>query len=356
MLWLVEMLTRRGVDKVVMWNDQLTRHMDALDESFAGKLEEKGLVDRLILHWWWYSNDELNDKTRVSIGRKLGLPGWVAPMTCYFNWQMYSPRLKNIELMLEMARDEGGEGAVSYSVHDPGWTDHEMLLASYAWNTAAIGKWEDEVEFWAKARFGENASRFLEAIGGLREAAATPGLGSCYHYTYTYVRPNLPFPREYPGEALEGLADVDGVGERLESAAQTARKAASGFAGLASSCEGEDRVMLMSLQGEAARIEGIAKTFAGLLAVWRETREAEAVEDGKAFWEKVIWGLRRIDLVQSMAIIEGSKPRWVVPSTLQALSALLEFCEQLKRDVNEVARERRKIGDIRWTVGKGDGA
>jgi len=154
-LWLVEMLTRKGVGKVVMWNDQLTRHMDALDESFVDRLKDAGLGDRLILHWWWYSNEELNEKTRVAIGKKLGLPGWVGPMTCYFNWQMYSPRLKNIELMLTMAHDEGGEGAVSYSVHDPGWADHEMLLAGYAWNFEAAGKWEEQVEKWAPGRFGD---------------------------------------------------------------------------------------------------------------------------------------------------------------------------------------------------------
>ena len=39
-VWLVKMLTEKGVERVVMWNDQLTRHMDALDETFVQRLKD----------------------------------------------------------------------------------------------------------------------------------------------------------------------------------------------------------------------------------------------------------------------------------------------------------------------------
>jgi len=347
-IWLVEMLTRRGAKKVVMWNDQLTRHMDALDESFVGRLEEKGLADRLILHWWWYNNQELNDRTRVAIGKTLGLPGWVAPMTCYFNWQMYSPRLENIQLMMEMAHEEGGEGAVPYSVHDPGWADHEMLLASYAWNHAAVGKWEEQVERWAEGRFGEKGGAFLEAIAALREAAAAPALSRCYHYTYTYCREGLPFPRAYPGEALEGLGKAEGAKGQLVGGEEKGRKAAAGFSVLAKACEGEDRVILNSLLGEAVRIEGLAGAFVVLLEIWKS---AEGGDVSGEMAERC--GKTREKLVEVMEVIEKSKPHWVVPATLHALSALLEFMDQLSADLGEVGTGERKPGEIRWTVERG---
>ena len=49
----------------------------------------------------------LNDKTRVAIGKKQGVDGWVAPMTCYYNWSTYDYRLPNIDMMMHMCEDEG---------------------------------------------------------------------------------------------------------------------------------------------------------------------------------------------------------------------------------------------------------
>ena len=55
-----------------MWNDQLTRHMSAFDANFVSARKGRS-ENKLILHWWWYSNTALNDKTKVSIGEKLGI-------------------------------------------------------------------------------------------------------------------------------------------------------------------------------------------------------------------------------------------------------------------------------------------
>ena len=327
-----------------MWNDQLTRHMDALDGGFVQKLKDRGLFDRLILHWWWYSNEELNDRTRVSVGRKLGLPGWVGPMTCYFNWQQYSPRLENIELMLNMGHEEEGEGAVSYSVHDPGWADHEMLLASFGWNFSAVEGWEKQVEKWAQGRFGSNAPRYLEAAAALRKAASAPALARCYHYTYTYCKEEGVWPRPYPGEALTALAGVEGATKQLLGAVRDARTAAAGFVELSGVVDGEDRAIVTSLQGEAARIEGLARTFVFLLPLLKETEEslsAESISHCAAVRE---------NLVEAMAVIEGGKPHWVIPATLQSLSVLLEFLDQLSGDLTEVVEDRREPEEIRWCV------
>ena len=343
--WLVEMLTRKGVKKVVMWNDQLTRHMDALDGGFVQKLKDRGLFDRLILHWWWYSNEELNDRTRVSIGKKLGLPGWVGPMTCYFNWQQYSPRLENIELMLNMAHEEEGEGAVSYSVHDPGWADHEMLLASFGWNFSAVEGWEKQVEKWARGRFGSDAPRYLEAAASLRKAASAPALARCYHYTYTYCKEEGAWPRPYPGEALQALAGVEDAAEQLLGAVRDARTAAVGFAGLLSAIDGDDRMIVTSLQGEAARIEGLARTFVFLLPLLKKAGEGDLSEGSISHCADV-----RENLREAMVAIERGKPHWVIPATLQSLSVLLEFLDQFLEDLGEVVEDRRKSEEIRWHV------
>ncbi len=329
-LWLAEMLTRHGVDQVVMWNDQLTRHMDALDESFVARLRARGLERRLVFHWWWYSNEELHERTRVAIGQRLGLRGWVAPMTCYFNWQMYSPRLANIELMLRMAHAEGGEGAVAYAVHDPGWTDHEALLAAYAWSGAELPAWEQRVAAWARGHLGTAADRYLAAAEQLRTAASLPALARCYPYTYSYVRPGSPFPRAYPEEALVALGALPEAAVQLERAAALASAAAAQFAALARE-PGADGALLDSLRGEAARIVGLGQAFGFLVrlrAAAAPVSEAQADECARV----------REALLAAMAQVELGKPHWVAPASLMALSILLAFLDQLAAEIRRQVR------------------
>jgi len=347
-VWLVCMLVDKGVDKVVVWNDQLTRHMDALDSGFVEALQEAGVADHLILHWWWYSNEALNDRTRVSIGRELGLPGWVAPMTCYFNWSYYSPTLQNIEMMLRMCRDEGGEGAVAYSVHDPGWADHEMLLAAYSWSFEQTGSRDEAVARWAQTRFGQSAPQYLEALTNLRRTATKPAVAPCYYYRYTYCREDGPWPRPYPAEALDSLANLDGAApDQLREAAEHARKALAILQQLAGEprLTRDDVANVDSLMGVAARLHGLTSVFAWLLdlrAASGEPRLAETVAPACA--------QIRAGLVEDMAIMEQHMPSWLVPSALMGLSPLVEYLDQLEGELAEVAGGSRELGDIRWHV------
>jgi len=141
---------------------------------------------------------------------------------------------------------------------------------------------------------------------------------------------------------------MEGAAEQLQEAGEDARRAASGFAELAGPRDGEDRATLTSLQGEAVRIEGLARVFAALLSVWKEAKE------GKITLENIggCTGAAK-ELVETMTVIEESKPHWVVPATLQALSALLEFLEQLHGDLAEVQEGERKPAEVRWHVEKG---
>ncbi len=349
-VWLVGMLTQKGVGKVVVWNDQLTRHMDALNSALPAKLEAAGLADRLILHWWCYSNDTVNDKTRVALGNELGVDGWVAPMTCYFNWERYSTRLRNIELMMAMAHDENATGAVAYSVHDPAWADHEALLASYAWNYDAVASCEEQLQHWALGRFGQNTAAFQDALGALQKAAADyPALGHCYHYRYTYCKADAPFPRPFPGEALAVLAALPAAdaATQLAEAAALADTAAAAFVALEQEEDvtGDDRDCVRSLLGEAARTSALAASFSFLVTLYdaagASAIPAEAAADCAAAREK---------LLQAMTTLEGNKPDWVVPASLQSLSVLLEFLDQLQEELKAVQAGSLQADAIRWQL------
>jgi len=347
-IWLVRMLIDRGVGKVVMWNDQLTRHMDALDSGFGQRLADEGLTDKLILHWWWYSNEAHNDKTRVSIGKELGLSGWVAPMTSYFNWERYSPTIRNIELMMAMCRDEGGEGAVAYSVHDPAWNDHEMLLAAYGWNAQAVTSPQAQIERWARARFGAAAGTLTRGLDDVRQAATRGAVSRCYYYRYSYCQADGPWPRPYPGQVLDALAQMDGdPAADLRASAAEATRAEAAFGDVAAAAGlGPDQVAgARSLTGVAARIRGLASTLAWLL----DLRAAAANVALDASWTDAC-AQQRAELVDAMAAMEQNMPEWLVPSALMGLSPLLNYLDQLATDLAEVTRGERPAIELRWTA------
>jgi hypothetical protein len=339
LLWLVSMLTTKGVRHVVMWNDQLTRHMKVLNEAFIRQLDKAGLKNRLILHWWWYSNEALDEQTHVKLGAKLGLDGWVAPMTGYYNWMRYDYRRPNIERMLGMAHAEGASGAVSYAVHDPGYTDHEALLAGYAWSGMEGGSADEVQEKWAEC-FGVGREAYLSATEAIIKASTEiPALAHTYHYTYTYHSKDLPWPRPYPEEALDKLAAMKGVNvpAQLREAAALAKRAAETLSGVLSipGLGETPKAAAKSLRAEAARIEGLAIVFAFLF----ELRKGKSKTDAAATCAKI-----RAQFLEFMRVVELGKPTWVVPASMHSLSLLLEFLDQLQADLEAGSK-------VRWSLG-----
>lgn len=347
-LWLVDMLTKKGVKKVVMWNDQLTRHMDAFDANFVKALKKAGLQDRLILHWWWYRNNELNDKTRVALGKKQGVDGWVAPMTCYFNWSTYDYRLPNIDKMMRMCEDEGGVGAVSYAVHDPSHLDHEALLAAYAWESCKGQTMDKVLTRWKNAHFGVDARNYTQATEKILAAVSEPLYSICLQYQYSYVGkgPNG-WPRFFPEEALKRLeaqaTDSKPV-ERLQACAKLGQEADAILLKMLDN-EGlndSEKDCLRSLRGEALRIEAIAGLFAWLLELRAELQSGSVKKSQVTACAKA-----RDEYLRLLEQFELCKPQWVTPASLQALSVSLAFMDQLHKELKSFAG-KKKAADIRW--------
>ena len=57
----------------------------------------------------------------------------------------------------------------------------------------------------------------------------------------------------------------------------------------------------------------------------------------------------RDDLAAKIAAFEPCKPSWVAPASLQALSTLLAFFEQLTGELKAFAA-RKRAKDINWTL------
>jgi len=338
---LASFLASRGMKHVVVWNDQLTRHMDLVDDTFLSELRAQGVRDRVVLHWWWYDNQSIHERVHPRLGK--GLRAWVGPMTSYFSWAYYRVSHPNIEKMLAMGHDEGAEGGVSYSIYDPANDFDFALMADGTWNR---GSRAATVFPKLARRLGGAAPQDLErALEALDRAAESPAVRNVVYYTYTYPNAKQPYPRRYPLEALE---IIEGAGPGARAALVEMRSAAEQAWDLLRSVERRpDRGTVSNLLAEAARFAALAGAFVGLL----DARAAlgSGLPDTMAELPASV-GKARERLLQSMAAAESRKPQYLVPAVLRDLGVLFEFLTQLQGECTEVAARRRAPATVRWFV------
>lgn len=356
-LRLAVFLRDKGMRNVVLWNDQLTRHMDLLDAGFLARLEKEGLRDRLVLHWWWYDNDGIHEKVHPSLGK--GLRSWVAPIASYYGWAWFQTCRPNIGNMLRMGHAEGSEGGVSYSIHEPANDLDYALLADGTWSKP-LGE-ADGPALWAEGLFPGEGAALREAVEALDAASSNPLARRIYYYTYTYPREGLSYPRRFPEEALQALEQPEShAAEGLELMAGGAARAEALFGGLLDKAAGGNEAaaaplsararrleVLRALRAEAVRARMTAEAFRELLRI----RGALAAGSGAPLRDiaaraaSASWRYE-----EAMRPVEEGKPDFLAPSTLRDLSVLSEFLRQLASDMGEAAAGRRAPAGVRWHV------
>ncbi len=325
-----------GVQNVVLYNDQFTRHLDtnALDDTFHQKLRDAGIYENIVVDWWAYNNATTYPDTHPANGGDLR--SWVKPMTCYYNWSHWDAHQKNVAVMCELGHREGSEGAASYSVFDPAWTLAFDALAEYSWNFRGAGPLHRFEQKWAKVRCDGDV---LEAIRWMDRTYETGLPNLISYYAYTYLRTGKPNPRRYPEEPLVELANM---GDEPEFVAEAGRRAGELLAGRTDE-------MSLNLIAEAARTEALGYSFAVMRDVFEiaHNSASDAADGGVAALQVE----EALDVVtDAMAVIETHKPHYLVPSYLRDMSVVREYLLQLLGDLNEIAEGSRKWSAIRWMV------
>jgi hypothetical protein len=335
---LVKHLVSVGVQNVVIYNDQFTRHLgkNTLDQEFMQRLRDEGIYDNVIIDWWAYNNAHTYPDTHPENG--LGLRAWVKPMTCYFNWSVWDARQRNIAVMLEVGHREGAEGAASYSVYDPAWALEFDALAEYSWNFRGAGPIHRFETKWAQMRADDDV---LEAIRWMDAAADGRRLRTLSYYTYTYEREGKAWPRPYPEEALAEFA------HETEAIAFMAHAGARARTLLDSRSDEISR----SLIPEAARIEAYGVMFSLLTDLWTAiaARKLEPA-DARAYAPKVQEALAAV--TEAMSLIEQNKLAYLIPAYMRDMSVLREYLVQLADDVAEVVDGKRQWSEVRFSVAK----
>ena len=191
----------------------------------------------------------------------------------------------------------------------------------------------------------ESERQMIIPLQLIRQAATIPNYGRCINYTYTYINVKE-WPRRYPGEPLDALEEQADAPKDLQKAFALASEAEAIFAEIAAAPGLTDQAAgcISSLRGEAARIQAVAGAFGYLLDLRKK------LQDGMVIKSMVTSTLKaHDDLCNFMALVEQYKPTWVMPATMQALSTLLAFLEQLAGDLKKhAARKQAKL--LLWTL------
>ena len=317
-------LVEQGIEHISMWHDQFARQ--GLLEALSERLEEAGLRDKVVLHWWHYGL-----APPESIRPELGMRAWMTPMHGYFFWWVYGSYLRNIHDMLKLGASQGAEGAESYGAYDPAFHRELCCLAEYSWRNDA-GDLEGFRRKYLRYMFGEASREAEEAMGHL-EAVAEHGelhsfLRLLFPYPYTYVNPKKPYPRDYPGEPLRNLlSDVEGSEGKLRTIIGHARAAEEGF----SSLKGRARFpeVVDGWEVEALRIRTFAEEFLFLLRAFREYGRAEGLG------EELEGLLEAHDHL--MAEVERVKKPYLLPQTLRELTTMRRGLARIRRKLLSAA-------------------
>jgi len=247
-------LKSKGIKNMHMACDMLQKHrphsVGWLGDRLMKAVKDEGLEDMLIIGWWSYF--DVKEKLDFdNLHPELGLRSMVTNISGYYSWSLHCSPLNNIKVLSEMAHRDGGEGAWSYSMWEKVYERNFDAVAEYVWDYEMAGEVQDVTDRYVMRHFGPRAEEAQRAFtlmdlcteermdntkDELSRVINRYGLMRCTlsYYQYTYVAEGKPYPRHFPGEALQQVLKYRKDTEReLYSIAATAREAAALFRSIA---------------------------------------------------------------------------------------------------------------------------
>lgn len=237
---LIKHLKSKGMKNIYIYHDMMRKKPknpdhainseEGLVEIFDRMLLEEGLKDNVVIDWWTYADvpERLNYQ---STEPQYGLRRTVKPMNGYYHWSIIGHTLRNVNLLATIAHNEGCEGMQSYSAWDESFDRTNMTQANYAWNFTGTGSVAQATDKYIRTKFSSQFAKAKRAfalfdwITEEHKSALGEGddpivsnydfmLNTLSYYIYSYVRPGLTYPRNFPGEAMQKLLDKRRTYER----------------------------------------------------------------------------------------------------------------------------------------------
>ena len=215
-------LKEKGMKHVCFACDMLIDHgpfgVGVLTEPLLKALKENDLMDVVTVRWWTYA--DLQEKLMYQTTQpETGLQRILCPWNGYYAWCVQCNSVRNTALLAKMATEEKALGINAYSSWDLCQDRNNHLFAEYGWGYGTAGSIADVTDRYLKQNFPtkfEKARRAFQLFDYITEERIDQpeGNSSCLanyfmlrdrlsYYFYSYVEDNKPYPRIFPGEALE---------------------------------------------------------------------------------------------------------------------------------------------------------
>lgn len=223
---IIRHLKDKGMTSIMMANDMFVREKSQLGENIGkrmmAKVAQYGVADVLLMDWWRYT--DLPSTVRYSIQPdELGLRSLFCPWNGYYIWDILTTPLVNIKWQADMMRSSKvSEGLYQYAMWDKSYDLLHDCQTDYCWNYEGAGQLEDVVERYVQRHFAPmfdkalHAYRLVQWMNEQRKEIRDPEnplanvisnravvRDRLSYYTYCYYKPDQPFPRHFPGRALE---------------------------------------------------------------------------------------------------------------------------------------------------------
>ena len=319
-------LKKKGMKSVIMACDMLLpnrrKSLGWLGDRLLAAIDEADLRDVMLMDWWAYF-DHVEKMYFDNVHPELGLRSVSVPWNGYYNWCVLYHPLRCIQLNAQMNHRDGGEGVFLYSMWEKCYDRMHDCGADYVWSYEQTGTVEDVTDRYVLRHFASryeearHAYRLMDWITEERKDDFTNHITACVshfnlllyklsYYTYSYVKENKPYPRNFPGEPINVLLGHRRDYERaLYAISSMAKEAAAIFQSLAldPSC---DRAMADRMAYECENYICLVEDYLAMLKMYDLTQGGD---------QKKIAPLARARQQARLALmahLETAKEKWVV--------------------------------------------
>lgn len=209
---LVKYLKKKGMKNVYIYYDMLFE-AGILNEDLAKRFKEEDIHDVIVMDWWSYASrqniynghrDKVNSHFR-SVAK---------PITGYFHWNMPTQMNECVQAVTEVAMEHNFEGMVAYSAFEYCYDFNYRLFAECSWNPAEGIKDGATMERYASTEFPNDPDGALKALKTADEYMLGRYIKAdnyCEqlfdYYNNSYLRPDLPYPQDYPAKCFRAIRD-----------------------------------------------------------------------------------------------------------------------------------------------------
>lgn len=339
----IKHLKEKGMKRIVIDCDMLIDHgpngVGVLTDLLVDGLKREGLYNDVLVCWWTYA--DLWEKLMFhSTKPELGLARFTSPWNGYYGWCCQTNPMRGIYMMAKMAHEEGCDGMASYTGWDRCHDRNNRAIAEFTWSWAQAGSIQDMTDRYVQQHFpthAEAARRAFQIFDFITEERIDQpeGNSSCLanyfmlrdrlsYYFYSYVEEGKPYPRIFPGEALQKVCarreDHIRAMLQISSMAKEAKAIWEAIA-IDPAC---DREMAAYYAYEADNYLVLVDDYLAMLRMMELTEEKQF----KTIMEMA--ETRRDTRLALMARLQSVKDDYLHPFQLRNHSIFMQFFEDLR--------------------------